>query len=136
MEEPKDPDASIIYQLYTLFASPEQSRALADRFRAGGMGYGDAKKLAFHNMLQRLTVIDINIEELITRYAAIDAYSQGKHPHKPLMLSARNMGKNDLWIAATSSLYDLQLITTDKDFDHLDKEYLALNRVDIKQYRN
>ena len=40
------------------------------------------------------------------------------------------MGKNDLWIAATSSVYDLVLVTTDKDFDHLDKEYLQLEYQD------
>lgn len=44
VEEPKDPDSSYIYQLYRLFATPEESEAFATRFRAGGMGYGDAKK--------------------------------------------------------------------------------------------
>ena len=30
---------------------------------------------------------------------------------------------NDLWIAATAYVYQLTLITTDKDFDHLKTEY-------------
>lgn len=30
------------------------------------------------------------------------------------------MGKNDLWIAATAITYNIPLITTDADFDHLD----------------
>ena len=42
------------------------------------------------------------------------------------------MGKNDLWIAATSSIYDLILLTTDKDFNHLDSEYLNLEYIDIE----
>lgn len=37
----------------------------------------------------------------------------------PAGLSARNMGKNDLWIAATALYLDLPLHTTDNDFDHL-----------------
>ena len=34
-------------------------------------------------------------------------------------MSARNMGKNDLWIAATALYFDMVLHTTDNDFDHL-----------------
>jgi tryptophanyl-tRNA synthetase len=44
LEEPKDPDTSHIFALYKLFATPEQQAELAARFRAGGMGYGTAKK--------------------------------------------------------------------------------------------
>ena len=35
------------------------------------------------------------------------------------------MGKNDLWIAATASVFDLTLLTMDKDFEHLNKEFLS-----------
>ncbi len=54
-------------------------------------------------------------------YARIDAYSQGKLTRDPLPadLSARNMGKNDLWIAATALYFDVELHTADHDFDHL-----------------
>jgi tryptophanyl-tRNA synthetase len=44
VEEPKEPEKNPIYQLYLLMASPEESDAMAARFRAGGYGYGDAKK--------------------------------------------------------------------------------------------
>jgi predicted nucleic acid-binding protein len=36
------------------------------------------------------------------------------------------MGKNDLWIAATASAFDLQLVTMDKDFNHLAPSYIDL----------
>jgi predicted nucleic acid-binding protein len=54
-------------------------------------------------------------------YALIDAYSQGKLKFQPLPpgMSARNMGKNDLWIAATALYFDFELHTADHDFDHL-----------------
>lgn len=45
--EPKNPDGSIIYRLYTHFATPEQVAAMRSAFEAGGMGYGDAKQLLF-----------------------------------------------------------------------------------------
>ena len=47
MESPKDPEISSIYQLYQLFASPTDQTALAARYRAGGMGYGEAKQALF-----------------------------------------------------------------------------------------
>ncbi len=47
VETPKDPDQSIPYVLYKLFAAPAQAEQLAARYRAGGMGYGDAKKTLF-----------------------------------------------------------------------------------------
>lgn len=59
-------------------------------------------------------------------YGQIDAYSQGKLENQPLKKSSRNMGKNDLWIAAIASLTNSTLITTDRDFSHLDKSFLDL----------
>ncbi len=44
------------------------------------------------------------------------------------------MGKNDLWIAATCSTLGTTLITTDQDFNHLDKTFLNLQRVDMGLY--
>ncbi len=47
VEEPKEPDTSYIYMLYELFASPQDAKDMADKFRNGGFGYGDAKKALF-----------------------------------------------------------------------------------------
>ena len=44
VEAPKDPDKNTVYSIYRLFASQEMASAMADRFRKGGYGYGDAKK--------------------------------------------------------------------------------------------
>lgn len=73
--------------------------------------------------------IDINYEPTIQRYAEIDAFSQGKLKDRPLSMSARNMGKNDLWIAATASVFNLTLLTADDDFDHLDREFFSLGKI-------
>jgi tryptophanyl-tRNA synthetase len=45
VEEPKTPETCNVFALYSLFASPDEKAALEQRYRAGGMGYGDAKKL-------------------------------------------------------------------------------------------
>jgi len=99
-------------------------------------GYGVRKLQYMEKMLSNFSVIDINIEEILDRYAEIDAYSQGKWNKKRGRFSARNMGKNDLFIAATSSVYDLTLLTTDKDFTHLTEEFLELEAVDIEKMKS
>lgn len=97
--------------------------------------YGKRKKRVIENLLKKFVKIDINIESIIDRYAEIDAFSQGNLEERRSNFSARNMGKNDLWIAAASSVYDLILLTTDKDFSHLDNEYLQLEYIDINELR-
>jgi tryptophanyl-tRNA synthetase len=47
VDQPKNPDTCSVFALYKLFASPEQQAALANRYRAGGMGYGEAKQALF-----------------------------------------------------------------------------------------
>ncbi|MGB0715023.1 MAG: tryptophan--tRNA ligase [Phycisphaerae bacterium] len=44
VEDPKDPDTCNVMALYRLLANDEEITALEERYRAGGMGYGDAKK--------------------------------------------------------------------------------------------
>jgi len=43
--EPKDPETDHLYALYRLFVAPDAAAELADRYRQGGFGYGDVKKL-------------------------------------------------------------------------------------------
>ncbi|MCP4149103.1 MAG: tryptophan--tRNA ligase [bacterium] len=64
IEEPKDPETCNVFTLYKLFATEEQQKALADRYRAGGMGWGDAKKELF-------TVLNDCIKPMRERYDAL-----------------------------------------------------------------
>ena len=47
VEDPKDPNNCAVFDLYKLFGTEEQQSELADRYRAGGMGYGDAKQTLY-----------------------------------------------------------------------------------------
>ncbi|MEL7118171.1 MAG: hypothetical protein AAFO07_01980 [Bacteroidota bacterium] len=85
--------------------------------------------------MSRLTEFGINFEEVIYRYAEIDAFSQGKIDQSNSKFSSRNMGKNDIWIAATASVFDLKLVTTDKDFNHLDGKYLELLYISLEEMK-
>lgn len=98
--------------------------------------YGKRRITEIEKLLKGLFVIDINVKPIIERYGEIDAYSQGKLEGKSVEFSARNMGKNDLWIAATASYYDMNLVTADKDFQHLKNQYLSLTQINIENYKS
>lgn len=93
--------------------------------------WGERKLEKLDQLLDELLITDINSEDLIERYAEIDAFSHGKLTDRPLGMSARNMGKNDLWIAATASVLNASLLTTDFDFNHLHDEFLDLQLITI-----
>lgn len=44
LQDPKDPDSCNVFALISLFADVEKKNDIADRYRAGGYGYGHAKK--------------------------------------------------------------------------------------------
>jgi len=44
LEEPKDPDSCNVFALLKLFADEEKRNSVAQKYRAGGYGYGHAKK--------------------------------------------------------------------------------------------
>jgi tRNA(fMet)-specific endonuclease VapC len=101
------------------------------------LNWGERKKQELDSLLRRIPVVDINTDRIIQRYAEIDAYSQSKDRTKPLPsgVSSRNMGKNDLWIAATTSVLNAILVTTDTDFDHLNGVFLNVAYIDPRLTR-
>lgn len=47
VDEPKDPATCTVFQIHRSFLSAGDAASLAEKYRAGGLGYGDAKKLLF-----------------------------------------------------------------------------------------
>lgn len=82
-------------------------------------------------VVQTFNPIPINKRAIVNVYAEIDTFSKGKHLTKslPMGTTARKMGKNDLWIAATAHLLNATLITTDNDFDHLKDAFIKLHKI-------
>ncbi|MGM0577771.1 MAG: PIN domain-containing protein [Myxococcota bacterium] len=76
-------------------------------------GWGAKKLAALDEALAAFVTVDINHPRVIDAYVELDLASQS-HPD-----GARNMGKNDLWIAAAAKAAGATLLTTDKDFEHL-----------------
>lgn len=73
--------------------------------------WGDLKNKAAAFYLNYFKSVSIDDEQIIQAYAEIDTYSK--------LQAGREMGKNDLWIAATAQVLKATLVTIDRDFDHL-----------------
>jgi len=66
VDEAKDPEICNVFGLYKLFATSEQQAELAERYRAGGLGYGHAKQALFE-------VVDAQLEEARAKYDHLKA---------------------------------------------------------------
>lgn len=75
--------------------------------------WGPDKCAALEIMLFNLVTVDISHPAVIEAYVDLDLCSQA------FPAGARNMGKNDLWIAAAAKATGAYLLTTDSDFAHL-----------------
>ena len=65
VEAPKDPSQSSIFQIYQALASPSQTAALAERYRAGGLGWGDAKKALLEVLIEQFEPRRARYESLL-----------------------------------------------------------------------
>jgi len=91
-------------------------------------GWGVSKTENLDKFLEQFLKVPIQSKDLIQAYAEIDNYSQGKsitHTY-PTGFSAKNMGKNDLWIAATAVVTNSTILTNDNDFDHLNGIFISV----------
>jgi tRNA(fMet)-specific endonuclease VapC len=131
--------AEYVEKKYALFSPPNiplisivskgEIYSLAIQFH-----WGAGKLKVLDDLLRKLPVVDISDDQILRRYSEIDAYSLGKDLTRrlPKGQTARAMGKNDLWIAATASVLKAKLIAIDHDFDHLDKVFLDVIYIDQK----
>jgi tryptophanyl-tRNA synthetase len=67
VESPKDPARCTVFALYALFASPEERADMVARYRAGGYGYGDAKKALLEKIEGKFGPLREKKRELLSR---------------------------------------------------------------------
>lgn len=91
--------------------------------------WGNRRIKIVEKLFENLVVVDVNSRDLIDAYIDVESFSENKHPTKKYSNSSRNMGKNDIWIAATTIVTNSELITSDQDFEHLDGEFFKVNLV-------
>lgn len=54
VEAPKNPETCNVFKLYKTVATPQEIQTLEGKYRAGGMGYGEAKKMLLEKLHQTL----------------------------------------------------------------------------------
>jgi tryptophanyl-tRNA synthetase len=85
-EQPKDPEQDNLFRLYRFFAGPAEIESLREKYRRGGIGYGEVKKALFE-VLERTFgeargryerfVNDRPYLEGVLRYGAVKARAAG-----------------------------------------------------------
>ena len=91
VEEPKDPETSNIFMYYKLFATAEEQDAMAARYRAGGMGWGEAKEELFRVANRELTPLRQRYDELIADPKKVDAIlAKGAERARPIAAATVN----------------------------------------------
>ena len=118
-----------IDQNYGLSAAPYQHtisivthgemQVLCDR-----NNWGDGKRLALNKALTQFVTLDVVGSQIVEAYRKVEE-ANAAHPD-----GYRNMGKNDIWIAATAIVTGLPLLAADKDFNHLNGKLLEVLYVD------
>jgi len=85
VEEPKNPDESQIFLLYKLFADAGEQDALASRYRAGGMGWGEAKEELFRVVNRELAPIRERYDAIMADIPSLDKIlQQGAERARPI----------------------------------------------------
>lgn len=72
LEEPKDPDKNIIYNIYKLLASKSEIEALRTRFLNGGLGWKEAKDLLADKIIESFKEPRIKYKEILNDKVKID----------------------------------------------------------------
>lgn len=106
------------YNLYLTTPRPLISDVTEGELRSLALQWqwGQPRLTQMEYLLSYFWRISINSPDVLNAYAVIDAYSESV---------GHSMGKNDLWIAASAQVAQAQLLTTDKDFDHLQPSFLS-----------
>jgi tryptophanyl-tRNA synthetase len=73
LETPKEPDGALVFELYKLIATPEQTAQLAAKLRAGNYGWGHAKQELFEVLDAQVAPMRERYVELRSEPAKLDA---------------------------------------------------------------
>lgn len=86
--------------------------------------WGEKKQALLSKIEQELIVLDIHRDDVLSAYASLQNYAQQ---------NGAAISHNDLWIAATTSVFGAHLLTTDKDFLCFTPHHFHCTCIDPKQ---
>ena len=78
------------------------------------LAWGAPRLAKLEALLTNLTIVDIRSRLVLEQYAEIKAFLRGKE-----------IGQNDIWIAAITGVTGGHLLTCDSDFNRLDGQFLT-----------
>lgn len=73
LEDPKDPDGSVVYKLCEILMSADDAAEMAAKLRAGGYGWGHAKKALLEALVDGYAEPRARFSELMADRDAVDA---------------------------------------------------------------
>ena len=73
LEDPKNPDDAVVYQLYKLVAQASEAEQMADALRAGGYGWGHAKKALLEAIVDGFATERAEFHRWMNDPSALDA---------------------------------------------------------------
>jgi tryptophanyl-tRNA synthetase len=73
LEDPKDPESAVVYKLYKLVASEEKTEEMASSLKAGGYGWGHAKKALLETLTEEFADERKRFEYLMSNRGEIDS---------------------------------------------------------------
>jgi tRNA(fMet)-specific endonuclease VapC len=109
--------------LYVLLTTPILSYVSIAELEsfAAQANWGASRLDQLRFILSRFVHIPIDSQGILSAYVTLDVYSRS--------VGVR-MGKNDLWIAATTVATGAVLLTSDLDFEHLHNVFLQRIRIE------
>ena len=72
LSDPKDPDKSMLYAILKMFCTDQEQMSWADRFRAGGLGYGEVKQAIFDMYMRKFGDMRARRRELDSQPEYVD----------------------------------------------------------------
>lgn len=103
LQEPKNPDTCAVYNLYRLFATPDEVAEMRRRYEAGGYGYGHAKIELFKVMTRELEQPRLRYEsyrsspERVEEILFNGAKRAREHAARTLSSVRKAVGLSGLW---------------------------------------
>ncbi len=94
--------------------------------------WGPTKQAGLATLLRSIPATPVAHQTILQKFSEIDAFNHRQHPSLPLPVSGHTMGDNDIWVAATASVLNANLLTTDHDFDHLNGIFVNVFYIDQK----
>jgi len=67
LEKPKDPEKCNVFKIYKLIGTEVETKTLAEKYRKGGFGYGDAKKLLLAKIMDYFGPARKKYQELLPK---------------------------------------------------------------------